>query len=331
MVTRTLTITVRDQDGHQVQATRSFTVDPPAPSGFKLFPGAAAKVRIGMRTPVAERDNRRAEVQAAPATKPLTAWRIFVEDGGWTSAAADNGEVDWCIARNLLPVITYKGVNVSTTLQNQTADYLQAKGVPIAVGRWHEPRGDTALGSSTAAQQTTWRNMQAVSSPIFRARSNLSFGPIVNGFLISNASGKAELAGWLPNADLAGSLYDWIGGDFYQAAPDSVPSLATPWPGVRMRDFADWLDSRGFPNHRLLVGELNGNHGDVIDDACEALLEDPRWWLGLLFNSTTGNKGIVLTHDSNAGDRLGAFQAGISDPRALSGGPLPKTDPRVQQ
>jgi hypothetical protein len=115
---------------------------------------------------------------------------------------------------------------------------------------------------------------------------------------------------------LAGDIYDWVGADFYQAAPDSVPSLADPWPGERMREFADWLDQRGFPQHRLLCGEFNGNHGDVIDDACEALLEDPRWFAGMLFNSFTGNKGIVLTHDTNAGDRLGAFQAGISDSRA---------------
>lgn len=312
----TLRRVVTDSTGRTVTVEATLNLVEPS-SPYKQFPGSAAKVRMGMRTPDTERDSRRAEVQAAPATRQLTAWRVFVEDGGWTSPSVEGDIIDWAIARGMLPVITYKGVNVSTTLQNQTADYLQSKGVPIAVGRWHEPRGDTALGSTTAAQQSTWRNMQAVSSPIFRARSNLSYGPLVNGFLVSTTSGKTELAGWLPNADLAGDLYDWVGGDFYQAAPDSVPSLATPWPGTRMRDFATWLDARGFPEHRLLVGEYNGNHGDVIDDACAALLENPRWWCSMLFNSTTGNKGIVLEHDLNAGDRLGKFQAGISDPRAM--------------
>jgi hypothetical protein len=312
----TVTVTVTDASGNvSAPASASWTVG--ASSPYKPFPGGVGtKVRMGMRTPDSERIARVAEVEAAPATRQLTAWRIFVEDGGWTSPSVEGDIIDWAISQGMLPVITYKNVNPSTTLQNQTADYLQSKGVPIAVGRWHEPRGDTALGSSTSAQQTTWRNMQAVSSPIFRARSNLSFGPIANGFLISTANGRTELEGWLPDADLAGSLYDWIGADFYQAAPDSVPSLATPWPGERMRDFAEWLDDRGFPDHRLLVGEFNGNHGNVLDDACEALLESDRYWLGMLFNSTTGNKGIVLTHDSNASDRLLAFQQGISDPRA---------------
>lgn len=301
----TVSGTVTDAQGNTANWSASWTVS--TGSTFKSFPGAKVKPIIGMSAPANLWDQRAAEVGPG-----LGARRIFAD---FTASGTDQSNlIESAIADGLLPVVSYKG-NPTTAQLTAAANYLGSLGVPIAVLCWHEPRGDTALGSTTAAQQATWRSIQAKASPVFRAKSNLSFGCIVNGFLIDTNNGKTELMGWLPDADLNGNIYDWLGSDFYQTTPDQLGNTAHPWAGDRKRAFVAWLKGRGFGQYRMLCGEYNGWIGAAVADAGEAVLSDPVWWLSCVFNSVGGAKGEPLTHDPTYGDRLGAFQDTLADPR----------------
>lgn len=289
------------------QTTVSLQVTTPT---LRNFPGLLTKPRVGMSAPANLWSTRVNEVGPG-----LLARRIFADH---TSGGTDqSGLIEDALADGMLPIVSYKGIP-SNAQVTAAANYLGSLGEPIAVLSWHEPRNDTALGSTIAAQQTQWLALQHQASPIFKAKSNLSYGPIANGFLVSTANGRTELLGWLPNAELNDpDLWDWIGVDQYQAGPDVLGNTNRPWAGDRIRDWANWLhNTRGHPEYRMLIGEYNGWTGASVADAGEALLSDPTWWCFCVFNSVGGAKGEPLTHDPQYGDRLGAFQGTLNDPRA---------------
>lgn len=301
-------VVVTDSTPGQPLASVAIVTVTLAATTLKTFPGLLTLTRVGMSAPRDLWTQRASEVGPG-----LTARRIFCD---FVSNGRDQADlIEQAIADGMLPVVSYKGTPSTTDSIVATADYLESLGVPIATVRWHEPRGDTALGSTDAAQAAKWVELQQEWAPIFK-RPNLSRGCFMNGFLLDGANGRAKWDLFVSDALLDDDIFDWVGIDAYQASPDQLGNTNRPWPGDRIRSLIAHMDERGYPEYRLAVGEYNGYVADVIRDAGEAMLSEPRCWLGMVFNSNSGGKGIPLTHDTVYGDRLAAFQQTLSDPRS---------------
>ena len=251
---------------------------------------------IGMSAPANLWSVRLAEVGACG----IEARRIFGDltaDGTGGKASTIEQAVD----AGMMPVISYKVPSVSTlnsggytSRLTATRNYLNSLGTQVTATFWHEPHGDM-----TPAQfrQGSSRFL-ALQSP------TIAVGPILNGWLLDNR--VADFASYTSTSLL--NRWDFVGTDIYQAGSLTNPGAG---PARGIVNLEAWMDTRGYPDKPIGVGEYNGYTAAAVAAAGEAILSTPEVWFGLLFNSQTGNKGVVLI-----GEILDAFQVTKADPRA---------------
>ena len=287
----TVTVTVTDASGN---------VSAPASASWTVGGGAPLKV-IGMSAPDAEWSQRLSEV----GSNGIRARRIF---GDLTAAGNDRASIITAAhAANMMPVMSYKVPSVANAITGSydawaqtAATYLNSFNKPTAVTIWHEPRGDM-----TPAQ---FVQLHTRLMPIFAAKPNLTVGPVLNGFLLDTANGRTEFAQYTSPA-LFG-IWDWFGMDVYQTGDAASPGPIGP--GDRIQPCVDFLTGLGQTGFPILIGEFNAFSAANITEAMNEILDEPSVQTALLFNSSTGAKGVVLT-----GSMLTAFQTGKADPRVL--------------
>lgn len=251
------------------------------------FPGKRKRCRIGMSAPADQWADRVVEVGPG-----VTARRIFAN---LTPDGTDQLDlVEQALGDGVLPVVSYKGNNPDSA--QAAADRLASYKKAIAVVYWHEPYPELTPGQFVAGVQTLM--------PLFK-RPHLTRGCFLNGWLLDR--GLDRFDEYCPDSILRGGYWDWVGIDTYQAGTLEQPGR--PWPGDRIPILSAYLTERGYPDLPIAIGEYNGYSGEVIADATEKILEEPRVWLACLWNSTAG-KGYALD-----GDRLEAFRRTLTDPR----------------
>jgi hypothetical protein len=246
-------------------------------------------------------DQRLAEVGPG-----LTARRIFANLGRGPDSQIR--KVEEAHRAGLLPVISYQtggdGPGAAAGRYNavaaKAADRLQSFGKPAAVVFWHEPHNEPNLSPAQFVQA----NKQLM--PIFKARSQLSTGCFLNGFLLDNL--QSTFGTYCPDSLAKGGYWDWMGMDVYQYGTLSTPR--TPWPGDRISLLSNYTARRGI-NLPLAIGEYNGFTYSSIYDCGQKFLGDSRYWLSCMWNSNGERAGAVLS-----GDRLRAFRQTLADPRA---------------
>ena len=253
---------------------------------------------VGMSAPEHLWGTRISEVGA----NGVRARRIFAD-----LSASGSGQlplIRQAIADGMTPVISYKVPSASTlasggydawlvTLRTQ----LNALGAPVTATFWHEPHGDMDPAVFRAA---SLRFFDVVNSP------DIAVGPILNGWLLDRR--VADFASYT-DANLL-SKWEFVGVDSYQEGTASAPS-STLLPARAVPKVASWLDTQGFPDKKIVLGEYNGFTGPAIAQAGEYLLGTPELWIGNVWN-TDHTTFSVLT-----GDRRTAFQATKADARAV--------------
>lgn len=276
---------------------------PPPPAGGpvgaeKVFAGRKAQTRAGMSAQ--DWATRWNEVDGAGR---VTLRRIYADLG---AGANDNRTlIEATIADGLTPLISYKGLPTATNeaRAQTTAATLQSYGVPVAVTWFHEPTDNL-----TAA---VWQQGNNLFGPIFAAKSNISFGPIFNGFHLDRAVSVFDEY----NTDelFDAGYWDWFGIDTYQAGTNTAPQPTGP--AERVTLLKAWLQSRGYGHWQALVGEYNTWTATELRQFHDAVfattndLGDPFFWAVTMWNTTTG-KGLVLS-----GDRLTEYRRFLSDNR----------------
>ena len=277
---------------------------PVTPQPRVSFPPAApvaAKV-IGMSAPVDKWDARIKEVGAAG----VRSRRIFADLSA--SGSSQLPLIRQAIADGMIPVISYKVPNPTTfanggydawlaTLKSQ----LNALGAPVTATYWHEPHTDMTPAVFRAGSQ---RFLDVVQGP------DVAVGPILNGWLMDNmkATTRANFDEYTSPALLA--AWDFVGVDSYQAGTATAPNGAL-LPARAVPKLATWLDAQGFPDKKIVLGEYNGFTASAIQQAGEWILSTPELWIGNVWNTDHS------TFSALTGDRISAYQATKSDPRAL--------------
>jgi hypothetical protein len=230
----------------------------------------------------------------------LSARRIFADLAA--GATSQLSTVQEAHAAGMLPVISYKvGGDVAGALAGkydavaeQAAARLAAFGKPTAVTIWHEPYTDMT-GAEFAA-------LHARLMPIFK-QGQLKVGPILNGFLLDGQ--VPTFAEFCP--DELFHVWDYFAIDTYEGGTMAAPGARKP--GPRIPALSAYLRGRGH-DIPIGVGEYNGFSPASITEAGEALLTTPNVWFGCMWNEN-GKTAVELS-----GDRLTAFRATVSDPRA---------------
>lgn len=262
---------------------------PPAPVTPKV---------IGMSAPADTWNARVSEVGAAG----LKSRRIFAtlsSDGRHQSKM-----IGQTVAAGMIPVISYKVPSVSTLNQGgydkwltATRTYLSSLGAQVTATFWHEPHGDMTPAEFRAGSA---RFLSRVKAP------NVAVGPILNGWLLDRK--VSTFASYTDPALLA--KWDFIGVDSYQEGTASNPST-TLLPARAVPKVAAWLDTQGFGDKPIVLGEYNGFTGAAMQQAGEWILSTPELWIANIWN-VNHTTFSVLT-----GDRLTAYRATKADPRAM--------------
>ena len=203
----------------------------------------------------------------------------------------------------MIPVVSYKVPN-PTTLANGGYDtwlatlrtQLNNLGAPVTATYWHEPHGDMDPAIFRAG---SLKFFAAVDSP------TIAIGPILNGWLLDRRVN--DFAAYT-DANLL-KKWEFVGVDSYQEGSSTAPSN-TLLPARAVPLLANWLDTQGVPDKKIVLGEYNGFTGPAITQAGEWILSTPELWIGNVWNvdHTTFS---VLT-----GTRLTAFKATKADYRA---------------
>ena len=253
---------------------------------------------IGMSAPVDTWSARVAEVGAAG----LRSRRIFAtlsSDGRNQSKI-----IGQTVAAGMIPVISYKVPSFTTLNQGgydkwltATRNYLSSLGVQVTATYWHEPHGDMTPAEFRTGSA---RFLSLVKAP------NVAVGPILNGWLLDRQ--VSTFASYTSPALLAG--WDFVGVDSYQAGTASSPST-TLLPARAVPQTAAWLDTQGFGDKPIVLGEYNGFTGAAMQQAGEWILSTPELWIANVWN-TDHTTFSVLT-----GDRLAAYRATKADARAM--------------
>ncbi|WP_457207369.1 CBM96 family carbohydrate-binding protein [Nocardioides sp. P5_C9_2] len=284
-------------------ATTTPPTSPTAPATPTNPPATSTTPKvIGMSAPANTWDQRIQEVGASG----VKSRRIFADLS--SSGSSQLPLIRKAIADGMIPVVSYK-VPDPVTMANGGYDawlatlrtQLSGLGAPVTATYWHEPHGDMTPAVFRAGSQ---RFLDAVKTP------SVSVGPILNGWLLDNlnASGRANFAEYTSPELLA--AWDFVGVDSYQEGTASAPNNAL-LPARAVPQLASWLDTQGFPDKRIVLGEYNGFTGAAIAQAGEWILSTPELWIGNVWNvdHTTFS---VLT-----GDRITAFQHTKADARAM--------------
>lgn len=278
-------------------------------------PGSVAasippRTLIGMSSPVDEWDQRVAE------TGPVDARRVFGADllhmgPGMGLAASEVKAGRYPILSFKVPGNDWAGV-AAGKYDHQLyglRDRLAAIPGRVFVTLHHEPCGDGTPSDYAAMQRHALR--------ILRVPVNVDAGVIVNGFWWSshprqstavchNGMTDAQIARWLPASVL--TLAEVVAADTYQAGTTTAPGEGA---APKIANLSRWATRVGV--NRLGIGEYNGLTAASITAAGDAILRDPRFVFGAIFNSDRNNRDGVswlLT-----GDRLEAFKATLAKSR----------------
>lgn len=205
-------------------------------------------------------------------------------------------------AAGMTPVYSFKVSSVTSAMRGTYDSWvrrmvtnLDSYGLPTTVTFHHEPHQDMTPAQFVAVNERY--------APLIQGSENLSFGPILNGWLLDRR--VSDFTSYT-SASLR-DTWDFIGIDTYQSGTMDNPGPIHP--GSRMPKLETWLDSQQIPDKPVVIGEYNGYSADVIAAAGEAFLSSPNVWIACIWNSTAG-KGWTLE-----GERLAAFQATKADPR----------------
>lgn len=293
----TTTIKVTDSAGHVT--TQTITLQVNQSTGKKI---------IGMSASSNLWSQRLSEVGA----NGIRARRIFCD---LTSTGNDQkASITQAINDNMIPIVSYKLPNDSSgapdisgglngkydSWASAAATFLNSFGKTVVATVWHEPRGDMTT--------TQYKSLHKRYAPLFK-KTNIKFGPILNGFLLDNLNRPAgdNYVDWFDDELL--NTWDYMGMDVYQTGTQDAPGKI--YPGDRIAPLLKVLTARGKQNMPIVIGEYNGFTADCITKSGETFLSTPTLWIASMWN-TTGGKGQVLT-----GDRLAAFKATKADSRVL--------------
>lgn len=300
-VTTTETVTQPPVTVTQPPVTETVTVTAtPTTTPTTTPPPSAPLVNIGMSAQVADWDTRLAQVGRCG----IESRRIFAD---LTSSGSSNtAPIQRAVADGMVPVVSYKVPNVATLnsngydawLNNLNA-YLGGLNVPVYATFWHEPHGDLTPAEFRAGSQ---QFLDHLTDPDIRV------GPILNGWLLDRR--VADYASYTSPALLA--AWDFAGVDTYQPADGNNVEYG----GRAVPLLRDWLDSQGFPNEPIVVGEYNGFTAESLRLGGVAILDPAnKVSIAMLWNShVTGGLGEPLAPGT---DRMAAFKATKADSRVL--------------
>lgn len=253
---------------------------------------------IGMSAPSSLWSQRLSEVGACG----IEARRIYADLS--SAGATQRNLIGATIAAGMTPVVSFKvpsfttaGSGAYNAWADKAADQLDAYGVRILVGVWHEP-SDDMTGPQFLA-------MEHQLIPRFD-RPNLRTFAINHGWLLDNQ--VAKFSTYADDALL--NELDYYGIDTYQSGTMSNPGSKEPH--HRIAALTQWLTGQGHRDMPIVIGEYSAYTAAAMTRAGEAILSTPSVAYALEFNSQTGGKGVPLT-----GSRLAAFQNTKADARAL--------------
>ena len=261
-----------------------------------------ARKIIGMSAPDHLWDARIDEVGA----DGVNARRIFADLSA--SGSSQLPLIREAVDAGMTPLISYKVPDAATlaaggydawlaTLRTQ----LNALDVPVTATFWHEPHGDL---DPALFRRASLKFFDAVDSP------DIAVGPILNGWLLDSRT--VDFASYTDHTLL--TKWEFVGVDTYQRGGVDAPS-STRLPGRAVPLLAAWLDTQGFDDKKIVVGEYNGFTAPAVAQAGEWILSTPEVWIGSMWNSVVpdgSGLGLPLS-----GDRLTAFQDTKEDTRAM--------------
>lgn len=260
---------------------------------------------IGMSTP---RDTWEAQLAEVPG---VTARRVFATLGNeeWAMQTARSE-----VAAGRLPIVSFKipGNDWTGAAQGKYDAQLKQIVAQLAtlpgrsvVAVHHEPFGDGTPEAYAA--------MQRHILPILSAPKNVDSAVILNGsWWTAGQRGLSDavIATWLP-ADVIAAA-EIVAADTYQGGRPANPGEDA---GVKIERLAAWATRVGAK--RLGIAEYNGLSAATLTKASDAILADPRFEFGLVFNSNANNREGVEWR--LAGDRLEAFRATVAKAAAACG------------
>ena len=211
------------------------------------------------------------------------------------------------IADGMTPVVSYKVPNPTTmanggydawlvTLRNQ----LDALDTPVTATYWHEPHGDMTPAEFRAG---SLKFVNLVDSP------DIAVGPILNGWLLDRR--VDDFASYTDSTLL--NKWEFVGVDSYQEGTASDPST-TLLPARAVPKTAAWLDTQGFPDKKILLGEYNGFTGSAIEQAGEYILSTPELWIGNVWNVDHTTFSVLTATDSPRSELPRSTLAHSADP-----------------
>jgi hypothetical protein len=270
------------------------TIAPSTPIAPKL---------IGFTTAIADYPALKAEVG------PSGVRRIYYDniplDG--IGSLQKSGAVAEAVADHQLPVVSYKVASVDDLIagvydrhMTATRKWLDSFASPVAATFWHEPHGDVDPAKFRAASA---RFLGLMKAPY------VAVGPILNGWLLDNATNTAVFETYLDDNLLAG--WDFVAVDSYQNGSAEKPGTKLPGRAVSLLHAV--LQRRGFPDKPIGVGEYNALTPEALADAGEKFLSHPNVWFAVAWAGVAKSTGIDW---DLRGDKLTAFKATKSDPRS---------------
>lgn len=180
-------------------------------------------------------------------------------------------------------------------------DYLISLNVPMTFTYWHEPRNEIAPADYIAG----WTRILDIFEGV---PSQISLGPILNGFLLDSDTTKPEFEAFMPDSLLG--RWDFVALDCYQNGTNAAPGTKSP--GRAIPNLVNLLSTRGHPNMPVGVGEFNGLSGAMITDAGNTFLNTPTLWFALLWVGVSNSNGVdwILSQEE-----INAYQAILADSR----------------
>ena len=261
---------------------------------FGSVSGQSGTTRFGMSSPDDKWDERLAQVGGKTNIKYR---RIF-----YTTLSQTNfSKVQESISDGMVPVISWKlspytWAEVSAGAADGALQSIVTR-LNAIPGKKHLVLHHEPASDGTAAEYVA---MQLRALPILKTATNVTVGPIANGWWWSAKSQgytDTEINQWLPDSLI--NISDVIASDTYQDEALNEDG------SVKAQRMAAWAKRKG--NVKALgIGEFNGWEASAITNVMNVVKAEPLFSWALVWNSGPTGLGIPLD-----GDRLEAFKQGI--------------------
>jgi hypothetical protein len=230
--------------------------------------------------------------------KARRTYPTFVASG--QNKSADHAEF---IADGMMPIMSYKPPVLSGQTAPDTAgflagtydaylaatvNYIIGLNVPVTVSFWHEPHNEITPADFIAANHKFIDAFEAAG-----AGPNISHGPILNGFLLDSVADKPKFAAFCPTSLL--DRWDFVAADIYQNGTNEAPGIKMP--SRLVPNLTAMLDSLGYPDMPIGVGEYNSFTAEGIMEAGEDFRNEPRLWFALLWVGVANSNGNTWVLD----------------------------------